>query len=53
MVACCLRCSVLFGVSFYLLRQDVLRASLANTMSTDSTAALLQEPSPTEIMAGG
>jgi hypothetical protein len=30
---------VLFGVSLYLLRQDVIRVSLANTTSSDSTAA--------------
>jgi uncharacterized membrane protein YkgB len=40
---------VLFGVSFYLLRQDVLRASLANTASSDSTAtaAFRQDLRPT------
>src|ERR1700757_2554794 len=40
---------VLLGVSVYLLRQDVIRASLANRTS-DSTAALRQDPSPTRVM---
>jgi hypothetical protein len=31
-------------------RQDVLRASLANATSSDSTAALRQDPSPTAVM---
>src|SRR6202040_1049593 len=43
-VAFLMKDTVLFGVSFYLLRQDVLRASLANTTSSDSTAALRQDP---------
>jgi len=44
---------VLLGVSVYLLRQDVIRASLAHTRSSDSTAALRQDPSPTRVMAIG
>src|SRR6201984_593018 len=43
---------VLLGVSVYLLRQDVIRASLAKTTSSDSSAALRQEPSPTGVMEG-
>ena len=38
---------VLFGVSFYLLRQDVIRAPLANTTSFESTAGLRQDLRPT------
>jgi uncharacterized membrane protein YkgB len=38
---------VLFGVSFYLLRQDVIRVSLAHGTLSDSTAALRVDPSPT------
>jgi uncharacterized membrane protein YkgB len=52
-VAFLMKDTVLFGVSFYLLRQDVLRASLANTTSSDSTAALRQDLSPTAVMQGG
>jgi uncharacterized membrane protein YkgB len=44
---------VILGVSVYLLRQDVIRVSLANTTSSDSTAALRQNPPPTGIMEGG
>jgi uncharacterized membrane protein YkgB len=44
---------VLLGVSVYLLRQDVIRVSLAHTTSSDSTAALRQDPSPTRVMAIG
>jgi uncharacterized membrane protein YkgB len=51
-VAFLMKDTVLLGVSFYLLRQDVLRASLANTTSSDSTAALRQDPSPA-VMQGG
>src|SRR6201984_2954027 len=43
---------VLLAVSVYLLRQDVIRASLAKTTSSDSSAALRQEPSPTGVMEG-
>jgi uncharacterized membrane protein YkgB len=52
-VAFLMKDMVLFGVSFYLLRQDVLRVSLANATSSDSTAALRRDPSPTGIMQGG
>jgi uncharacterized membrane protein YkgB len=41
---------VLLGVSVYLLRQDVIRASLANATSSDSTAAFRQDFSPTGVM---
>ena len=41
---------VLLGVSVYLLRQDVIRVSLANTTSSDSSAALLRNLSPTGVM---
>jgi len=43
---------VLLAVSVYLLRQDVIRASLAKTTSSDSSAALRQEPAPTGVMEG-
>ena len=43
---------VLFGVSLYLLRQDVIRVSLAKTTSSDSTAALRQDPSLAGVMEG-
>jgi hypothetical protein len=33
---------VLLGVSVYLLRQDVIRASLTKMASSDSTAAVLE-----------
>jgi uncharacterized membrane protein YkgB len=41
---------VLLAVSVYLLRQDVIRASIANTTSSDSTAAFRQDFSPTGAM---
>jgi uncharacterized membrane protein YkgB len=41
---------VLLGVSVYLLRQDVIRVSLAKTTSSDSTAALGRDLSPTRVM---
>src|SRR5580700_676438 len=44
---------VLLGVSVYLLRQDVIRVSVANTTASDSIAVLRQHPSPTGIMEGG
>ena len=44
---------VILGVSVYLLRQDVIRVSIAHTTSSDSTAALRQDPSPAGIMEGG
>src|SRR5246127_2573866 len=43
---------VLFAVSLYLLRQDVIRVSLAKTTSSDSTAALRQDPSLAGVMEG-
>src|SRR6201998_187107 len=43
---------VLLGVSVYLLRQDVIRVSLAQATSSDSTAVLRQEPSPAGVMEG-
>jgi uncharacterized membrane protein YkgB len=44
---------VILGVSVYLLRQDVIRVSLANTTSSGSTAALRQALSPAGMMKGG
>jgi uncharacterized membrane protein YkgB len=44
---------VILGASVYLLRQDVIRVSLANTKSSDSTATLHQDSSPVGMMAGG
>src|ERR1700758_2233505 len=41
---------VLLGVSVYLLRQDVIRVTVANTTASDSIAVLRQHPSPTGIM---
>jgi uncharacterized membrane protein YkgB len=43
---------VLLGVSVYLLRQDVIRVSLAETKSSERTAALRQDFSPTGLMQG-
>src|SRR5260370_18776164 len=43
---------VILGVSVYLLRQDVLRVSLAHSTAPDSTVALRQDHSPTGVMAG-
>ena len=43
---------VLFGVSVYLLRQDVIRVSLAKATSSDSTAILRQDLSLTGVMEG-
>jgi len=43
---------VLLGVSVYLLRQDVIRVSLAETTSSESTAVFRQDFSPTEAMEG-
>src|ERR1700756_5673762 len=37
---------VLFAVSVYLLRQDVIRATRSTAKSSDSTAALQENPSP-------
>jgi hypothetical protein len=36
----------------YLLRQDVIRVSLANTTTSDSTTALRQDFSPIGVMEG-
>jgi len=44
---------VLLGVSVYLLRQDVIRASLAKTTSPDSAAPLRQDFSPAGVIEGG
>jgi uncharacterized membrane protein YkgB len=41
---------VLLGVSVYLLRQDVIRVSLAKTTSSDSTVLLRRDLSPTVVM---
>jgi uncharacterized membrane protein YkgB len=41
---------VLLGVSVYLLRQDVIRVSSANAISSDSTATFRQEFSPPGVM---
>src|ERR1700757_220879 len=38
---------VLLGVSVYLLRQDVIRVSVANTTASDSIAVVRQHPPPT------
>jgi hypothetical protein len=43
---------VLFGVSLYLLRQDVIRVSLAKTTSSGSATALRQDPSLAGVMEG-
>jgi hypothetical protein len=43
---------VLLAVSVYLLRQDVIRVSRAKTTSSESTAVLRQDFSPTEVMEG-
>jgi uncharacterized membrane protein YkgB len=43
---------VLLGVSVYLLRQDVIRVSLAKTRSSDSTAPLRQDFSPAGVIEG-
>ena len=43
---------VLLGVSVYLLRQDVIRVSLAGTTSSESTVVLRQGFSPTEVIEG-
>jgi hypothetical protein len=43
---------VLLGVSVYLLRQDVIRVSLANSTTSDSAAALRYDLSPTGVMEG-
>jgi uncharacterized membrane protein YkgB len=44
---------VILGVSVYLLRQDVIRVSLANSTLSDSTAPLRQALSPAGIREDG
>jgi uncharacterized membrane protein YkgB len=51
-VAFLLKDLVLLAVSVYLLRQDVIRASLSTMSASDSTTALRQNPSPTGVMDG-
>ena len=43
---------VLFAVSFYLLRQDVIRSSLYKTAASDSSATIRQDTSSTRVVAG-
>jgi uncharacterized membrane protein YkgB len=43
---------VLFAVSFYLLRQDVIRTSLFKTAASDSSATIRQDTSSTRVVAG-
>jgi uncharacterized membrane protein YkgB len=43
---------VLFAVSVYLLRQDVIRASLFRTAASDSSTAARQGASPMGVVAG-
>ena len=43
---------VLFAVSVYLLRQDVIRAPLAKTASSDASTAVRQDARPTGVVAG-
>jgi uncharacterized membrane protein YkgB len=43
---------VLFAVSVYLLRQDVIRASLFKTAASDSRTTVRQDASPTGAVAG-
>jgi len=43
---------VLFAVSVYLLRQDVIRASLFKTGASDSSGKIRQDASPTAVVAG-
>ena len=43
---------VLFAVSIYLLRQDVIRASLLKTAAFDSSTTVGQDASPTGVVAG-
>jgi uncharacterized membrane protein YkgB len=44
---------VLFAVSVYLLRQDVIRATRSTAKSSDSTAALQENPSPHGVVHAG
>jgi len=43
---------VLFAVSVYLLRQDVIRTSLFKTAASASSTTLRQDASPTRVVAG-
>jgi hypothetical protein len=43
---------VLFAVSVYLLRQDVIRASLFKTAASDSRTTVRQDASPAGAVAG-
>src|SRR6478736_1913279 len=43
---------VLFAVSVYLLRQDVIRASLFKTAASDSRTTVRQDASPMRVVAG-
>jgi uncharacterized membrane protein YkgB len=43
---------VLFAVSVYLLRQDVIRASLLKTAASDSSTTVRQDASPAGAIAG-
>jgi len=43
---------VLFAVSVYLLRQDVIRASLFKTTASESSTTICQDATPTGIAAG-
>jgi uncharacterized membrane protein YkgB len=51
-VAFLLKDLVLLAVSVYLLRQDVIRASLSTMSASDSTTELRHNPSPTGVMDG-
>jgi uncharacterized membrane protein YkgB len=42
---------VLFSVSVYLLRQDVIRTSLFKTAASDSSTTVRQDASPTRVVA--
>jgi hypothetical protein len=42
---------VLFAVSVYLLRQDVIRASLFKTAASDASTTVRQDASPTGVVA--
>jgi len=51
-VAFLLKDLVLFAVSVYLLRQDVIRASLFKTTASESSTTICQDATPTEIAGG-
>ena len=51
-VAFLLKDLVLFAVSVYLLRQDVIRASLFKTSASESSTTICQDATPTEIAGG-